>query len=47
MFVPFNEGASIDTRYYTDYYRPEHSETDHRMVVWAGDVGFQPLYDSY
>jgi len=46
MFYPFN-GASIDTRYYTDYYRSEHEKCDHRMVVWAGDVEFQPLFDSY
>jgi len=39
LFHPFN-GAAIDTRYYTDFFRGSHGKTDHRMVVWAGDVEF-------
>jgi len=46
LYYAFND-AEIKTRYYTDFYKGAHAETDHRMVVWAGDVELpEPAVDT-
>jgi endonuclease/exonuclease/phosphatase family metal-dependent hydrolase len=46
LYYAFND-AEIKTRYYTDFYSSLHAKTDHRMVVWAGDVQLpEPAVDT-